>query len=173
MMAHANQKWTHEQDEMIRVMFAQGYSAARMGNEIGKSKNAVISRMNRKLGLSRRQSETRATHTADKPKPRHRPKPREKFKMQIIQPGERSPVRGAADDPRDADVAAPRSSNPVSFMELAAHHCRYPIGESPPYTFCGARKQEGSSYCRHHHEITTTDLVRSRRQFTLTTRAAA
>jgi hypothetical protein len=43
----------------------------------------------------------------------------------------------------------------VSFAELAAHHCRWPVGDA----YCGATALPGSSYCRrhtflaHHHRV--------------------
>jgi hypothetical protein len=43
---------------------------------------------------------------------------------------------------------------PVAFLELAPHHCRWPIGhpKTPGFGFCGRTKIDGSSYCREHAE---------------------
>lgn len=39
--------------------------------------------------------------------------------------------------------------------ELEPNDCRYPFGDSPPYTFCGDTTIVGSSYCELHHLICT------------------
>jgi GcrA cell cycle regulator len=42
-------------------------------------------------------------------------------------------------------------AEPVTLMGLQSHHCRWPIGD--PGLFCGAVKQDGSSYCPEHRRI--------------------
>jgi hypothetical protein len=43
----------------------------------------------------------------------------------------------------------------VGLLELEAWSCRYPEGQAVPYRFCGAPKQDGSSYCNFHHRLCT------------------
>lgn len=51
------------------------------------------------------------------------------------------------------------SSIPMSqrktLMELESHHCRFIVGDhlGTDYFFCGAMKQDGSSYCPEHHAL--------------------
>jgi hypothetical protein len=40
-------------------------------------------------------------------------------------------------------------------MELGPDDCRYPFGDSAPFTFCGDAAIVGSSYCELHHLICT------------------
>lgn len=43
----------------------------------------------------------------------------------------------------------------LQLMELGPDDCRYPFGDSTPYTFCGDTAIVGSSYCELHHMICT------------------
>lgn len=40
-------------------------------------------------------------------------------------------------------------------MELEPDDCRYPFGDSAPFTFCGDAALVGSSYCEVHHLLCT------------------
>lgn len=42
------------------------------------------------------------------------------------------------------------ATNSVALMDLQNHHCRWPYGQGEAIRFCGARKDEGSSYCQTH-----------------------
>lgn len=37
-----------------------------------------------------------------------------------------------------------------TLMELGPQHCRWPIGDEPPFLFCGAVREPGRSYCPGH-----------------------
>jgi GcrA cell cycle regulator len=39
----------------------------------------------------------------------------------------------------------------LTVQQLQKDECRWPYGQSP-YTFCGHKKLEGSSYCPYHHK---------------------
>jgi hypothetical protein len=43
----------------------------------------------------------------------------------------------------------------LQLMELGPDDCRYPFGDSAPFTFCGDTAIVGSSYCELHHTICT------------------
>lgn len=51
-----------------------------------------------------------------------------------------------------------RDDQPVSFIDLKTHHCRYIIGNSDGIKtlFCGKNRAAGSSYCGEHHDICCT-----------------
>lgn len=40
-----------------------------------------------------------------------------------------------------------------SFEEIIPTSCRWPIGEEPPYQFCGLRQIDGASFCAHHSRM--------------------
>jgi hypothetical protein len=41
-------------------------------------------------------------------------------------------------------------------LQLQENSCRFPLGgqHSPPFRYCGAHTQDGSSYCPEHHAMT-------------------
>ena len=46
----------------------------------------------------------------------------------------------------------------LALVDLEAGDCRYPYGgdaEGEPITFCGHQRQEGSSYCLAHFNLTS------------------
>ena len=47
----------------------------------------------------------------------------------------------------------PEKPRGLMLADLQPKDCRYPYGDRTPYTFCGNRVQEGSSYCRSHHQL--------------------
>ena len=47
----------------------------------------------------------------------------------------------------------PEKPRGIMLADLQPHDCRYPYGDRTPYSFCGNRTQEGSSYCRSHHKL--------------------
>lgn len=46
-------------------------------------------------------------------------------------------------------IVTPGRSTPAP----AAYLCQYPAGDAPDWRWCGKKPQEGSSYCKKHHEI--------------------
>jgi len=56
-----------------------------------------------------------------------------------------------------AAVEAKLNPKPLVFsiLELASHHCRWPIGDprEAGFGFCGADKDPLHSYCRHHRSL--------------------
>lgn len=49
----------------------------------------------------------------------------------------------------------PPEARMIGILELAAHDCRYPIGDPKEagFGFCGAPASIGRSYCEHHHSL--------------------
>ena len=48
----------------------------------------------------------------------------------------------------------PEKPRGLTLADLQPQDCRYPYGDRVPYSFCGARKQHGSSYCPQHNKLT-------------------
>lgn len=67
----------------------------------------------------------------------------------------------AVDDIRYLPWEAKRPQKPkrrpalpgLTIWQLQDHHCRWPIGEDPPYRFCGTDKQPGQPYCAEHTKL--------------------
>jgi GcrA cell cycle regulator len=119
--------WTDEKFETLKGLLAQNLSASQIGNELGVSRNAVIGKVHRG-GLM-------FARPPSPPKKQARGKP---------------PKRPPSSTALPPEPAAEGKSGPVvSFAELAAHHCRWPVDNH----YCGAAAVAGSSYCRHHTVI--------------------
>lgn len=143
----ANHRWWPERTALLRELWDRGWSANRIAQELGSglSRSAVIGKVHR-LKLTRRKASPSVK--VIRPHPKHRPVRREKFQMQI--PGPPRPL------PKTSPPA-PQSS-PVSFMDAGPEHCRWINGEpaGPDTIFCGAPKQDGSSYCPYHFDRSIT-----------------
>ncbi len=117
--------WTKKRDAQLRQLREQGFSAAQIAVELGGvTRSAVIGRADR-MGL---RSTKRAT----------RSKAVQKQKL----PSQVKPVTWGS-----------VLTKPMALLDLEPHHCRWPIGDAAPYTFCSVQKRDGSSYCQHHSRV--------------------
>jgi GcrA cell cycle regulator len=128
--------WSNTRIELLITLWAQGLSAAVIGDELGVTRNAVLGKIHR-LGKSKARAVTRA-----------------------------KPMRGPDKAPRPKRVLAPRfeyvepveETKPpaeflgVAFADLADSQCRFPRGDVPNITFCGQPVSIGS-YCASCHRI--------------------
>jgi hypothetical protein len=145
--------WTPEEVARLRQLFADGNGPSAIAKLMGKTRNAVIGRLNR-MGLrcgadvakgSRQQAQRkrRKAQRGDKPPAQVR-KPAPK-------PAQAPPLRlpGVWALP-----AAGHPAGPVSISDLGARQCRY-IGERPVLltldtpVYCG-QPTDGGSWCPHH-----------------------
>ena len=123
--------WTKERDAALREMREQGYSFSQIAVKLGlTTRNAAIGRANRlrlpKEPRVRREKQSRVE--------RH------------------TPFRPPALKTEPLPLMDQQSDAPVTLLDLEPHHCRWPVSDAP-YAFCGATKQDGSSYCGHHHRV--------------------
>ena len=139
--------WTDERIEQAKEAFAAGKSAKETGDEIGKTRNSVISKWHR-LGLC---GGERRLITGQRPK--NRPAQPEFLVANIL---ERRKRNQEANGPRKRGPkpipAEPDSGSRCSLMELTADTCRWPIGditERDGFSFCGAHTSE-PPYCEFH-----------------------
>jgi GcrA cell cycle regulator len=134
-----NPRWPCEQIERLKALWDEGrLSASQMAHRLGISRSAVLGKVHR-MGL--------ATHKVkQQAKP---PKPAPKAKKQL--------------PPAMPTLELPPPPEPpfvgIVFDELTPNSCRYPQGDGP-FVFCGQPKQDGSSYCAHHHRICYVPLSR-------------
>ncbi len=122
-------EWTDERVARLKELWAQGYSARQIAEELGGvTRNAVIGKANR-MGLSK---PTKSSIT--------RQRKREE--------GER--VRPVAEE---AVIVTPDSG--VSILTLTTATCRWPIGHpgEEDFFFCGARTKPGQPYCEAHSRL--------------------
>jgi GcrA cell cycle regulator len=123
--------WTTENMETLRQMWADGASASKIGEVVGKTRNAVIGKVHR-LKLTPRQRTSSVKH--DKPRTRSRKA--------------RPPTLPTRPLPTSPTVV---SEYPVSLMELRPRHCRFPLWNATEHTglFCGDPATVGP-YCQEH-----------------------
>lgn len=139
--------WTEDEDQFLRDHYGGKMSVTDFAAKIGVSRNAVIGRAQR-LGLS----------AAHKTGGRVR-----RAKARLTRSGMAQAIKIAAPRPKAVRPPSPLQERafkplpvcvePVSFIELQPHHCRWPVNrEGEPHSYCGSHKEPGSSYCRHHVE---------------------
>lgn len=134
--------WTDEQIAQLLSLNQEGLSASQIARRMqcGISRNAVIGKLMRLgvplKGAVGRRSERKVVRrvelrleAARKARPAPRPRP-----------------VSSLPDPAAYDRPA------VTFAELDAHHCRYPVGDprQPGFGYCGQDRYPGSSYCDVH-----------------------
>lgn len=129
-----NLAWPRELIDRLKTLWNDNrLSASQMAQRLGISRGAVLGKAHR-LGLS--------THKARSSPPRPKPAPEWKPKAKSLPPA-----------PPIVDAPAPPEWLGVRLLELGPQACRYPQGDAVPFSFCGARKQDGSSYCQYHHRL--------------------
>lgn len=132
--------WSDDRVTILSKLWVDGLSASQIARQLGGvTRNAVIGKVHR-LGLSGRDAPSAPRAIAPRPT---RPRP----------PRRAAPFRPAKAVRPDMTVApaAPEGPGLVdNLVHLAAHACKWPIGDpkSPGFSFCG-RRADGR-YCAAH-----------------------
>jgi GcrA cell cycle regulator len=139
-----NSPWTAERDEMLRQLWADGYSASLIADKIGDDKMtrcAVIGRVHR-LKLPGRKH---------RPPTQHKPYRRAKGAHKPPRPPPPLPQRPPPPPPSPNPPMVPNMRK-LPLLQLEPHHCRWPLGElhEVAHLFCAADTREGEVYCPHH-----------------------
>ena len=156
--------WTDERVEILKKLWQEGLSASQIAAELGGvTRNAVIGKVHR-LGLSGRAAPSqpqRAVYKAPRPpRPVSAPTIRREPSLRA------EPVR----------VRIPEEPGMATVLTLAAHMCKWPIGDpsSTEFTFCG--RGTAGTYCSEHSQVayqpqqnrkrsSANELVRSLRRY--------
>lgn len=140
--------WTDERVELLKRLWQDGLSASQIAKQLGGvTRNAVIGKVHR-LGLSGRATPSKPARTVFKAPRPARPAaaapsaPRRMCEPAALQP-QPAPVRYVDETPGSATV-----------LTLAAHMCKWPIGDPSldTFTFCG-RMAGGGPYCHEHSQV--------------------
>lgn len=129
--------WPAERDAELKKRWGEGASAAKIAEELGITRNAVIGRAHR-LKL-----ETRGHSVGGRPRSAHK-KVRTPRPAKIVVPAV-------------IDEAIPLEQR-KHFLDLTPRCCRWPVGDTQSgfwggdLFFCGAVAAEGRSYCASHYE---------------------
>lgn len=154
------EKWPQERVDQLLKLISEGYSAGVIGQQLGLTRNAVIGKAHR-LGLVVGGSKEPGKTKKRVARPRVPSQKPQRFRTV------------------DAWQAALRAADVVplhlSLFDIERGQCRYPFGDGP-FTFCGCKTLEGSSYCDPHHQLSHTTVTVSaptnRRDFYNKMRAA-
>jgi len=159
--------WTPERVEKLRVLWAEGLSAAEIAKQLGEpvlSRNSIISKANRTPGFQRRVAENftgkdgsqkgfktaialaherlRETRGVKKPNAKRVTLPPLPINGPVLTSDTkllRSPVWNALE-----------GTTPKTLTDLGAYECRWPIGENPTL-FCGCATEK--TYCDAHAKV--------------------
>jgi GcrA cell cycle regulator len=139
-----NTPWTAERDEMLRQLWADGYSASliadRLANGVKLTRCAVIGRAHRLELPARKQTLQRKPYPRAKG-PRRRPQPAPPPPPSVLRPAAPVPV----------PPTQPPAMRNLRLAQLEPHHCRWPLGDllEVAHLFC-AIDTGGAVYCPHH-----------------------
>jgi GcrA cell cycle regulator len=141
--AHANDIWTTERTEQLKIHFEAGLSCRQIASQIGVTRNAVIGKLNR-LGLSRGRGAAGAPE---------RTGPRTRRRGALTQRHILQAVFAEAPPPAVEELVA--SAERCTLLELAAGKCRWPLTDpdAKDFFFCGNRSVAGLSYCAGHARL--------------------
>jgi GcrA cell cycle regulator len=140
--------WSDDEDEALRLYWADGLSSSQIAYRMQRTRNAVIGRAHR-LDLPGRATAVCVTNKR-KRIPRSKPdRSKTMAGMLPTRPSARTALAPAPlPPPNVADVAT------VSLMDLERHHCRWVCRDDghPLYDkrYCGDVAMPGQVYCIHH-----------------------
>jgi GcrA cell cycle regulator len=136
-------EWTSEHVEEIKVMAGGGKSADQIAVHLGITKNMVIGKMVR-MGSP--------LSTLQPLRPKRQREGRAKTKL----PDHLKSFRLRPRPILDPSITPEPNALNIPFLNLTANHCRWPThGDGQPAIYCGHPKDDGSSYCAHHHRVGT------------------
>lgn len=165
--------WTDERVNMLKKLWAEGYSASQIAKSLGDTtRNAVIGKVHR-LGIAERavspQAQTRKANKAKTMAPRKPAKP-------VKAKARKAPAIRRPDNPiirPETSEAVPTrmelwAERPISLLELNLHTCRWPIGDpaTDDFHFCGGKVETSDVYCEVHRKIAYQPAKRKQKQGT-------
>ena len=155
--------WTAEEDVELEKAWGAGESARDIAARLGRSRNSVIGRVNRR-GLT---AKLRGAAFVPRPRPAKPPKP-VLWKFEKIAPpakiakpdnsGRFRPTVVAMNFKTPAPVLPPKSKDwveplMIDIMDLRhKFHCSYPVDGEDQTMYCG-HKTGGHSYCPYHRSV--------------------
>lgn len=143
--------WTETQIEYVIEQWDAGFSASIIGDDIGKTRNAVLGKIHR-MGLSGSRENKRKPQIKKKTGWQQR-------KRRNPMPVKRLPTFKTVPDIEAEPIDA---SQNCTLIVLKKHQCKWPVNEPPPgdYMFCGLARNGTSPYCPEHHKIGFRVVVR-------------
>lgn len=137
-----NSPWNKQKVEQLLKLAEEGLSCSVIGSLLGVTRNSVIGRLHR-MGLTRPRPEVRLARAGGPRTSDGRPR----------RDGTATILRWRPRPDKFKERAAAIVPLNIELQDLDTLHCRFPYGDSP-FTFCGHKKMEGSSYCPDHFALT-------------------
>ena len=137
--------WTDDRVEVLKRLWLDGLSASQIAKQLGGvTRNAVIGKVHR-LGLSGRATPSQPARTVIRaPRPARPATASTPRRAEPSVPSLRTePVR----------VYVTEEPGTATVLTLAAHQCKWPIGDpsSDGFTFCG--RGASGTYCAEHSRV--------------------
>lgn len=132
--------WTDAKIATIKRMWAEGYSSGYIGNQVGKSRNAVIGKLGR-MGLVGDPEANRKRALVREQAGRKRRMARQRTAAPISPPVVQKPPR-----------VTPAPANGIPIEALTNTTCRWPVHDQLPGRYCGAHSHTGR-YCPEHEAL--------------------
>ena len=134
--------WTEERTATVKEKWLAGYSASIIADEIGLSRNSVISKV-RRMGLQGRVQGTPPPHNMYRKASRVGDGP-------LVQRLNRR--KGVAPEPYLCQPLPDLQPLHISLDGLTGKTCHWPFGDSP-FTFCGHEPLSNLPYCAAHCRV--------------------
>lgn len=154
-MKPIGERWTDEEDEELKRRWADGETSSQIREGMRLySRNQVIGRLHR-LGVTRGD---RLMRTSPRPRtePDRQPSPRVRQKVHPLL-GYWTSGKTHQQPPQPVRDGLPTSLEMrcVSFMELTADNCHWPIGDPRDigFAFCGLPAPGEGPYCPVHRQL--------------------
>ena len=156
-----SEEWTKaEEAELKQLWEVQGKSARQVGEILKCSRNAVIGKVHRMKLVKRKPKAVKVAIKAIKaatPKGNNGTAGKSRGMVEAVRKAREQQVK-PPNFPQPASSylltgtawSALPDTTPYSLEDLPRDGCRWPIGDAPPYTFCGCKAQDKSSYCAAH-----------------------
>lgn len=129
--------WTDEETAMLTALWRKGAVSSQIAAELGRSRNQVMGKLHR-LGLLGRRRVNKLLYTAD-----HKPEIKRAQK-----------IGSPAAPPAVHYKFPPRPVASLEQHELPSRgECKWPLGDGPPYVFCGAPALQRRPYCSVHAQL--------------------
>ncbi len=143
-MASYETRWSEERSDELVKHWRSGLSATQIGVLMSCTGNSVIGRLSRMGQLARATPQRTQSYA-----------PSREARVRIIKAATLKGERVSGFLPPKPVPKAP-DSEPVTMLDLKAHHCRWPIAEPPQSAetmFCGARRVLPGAWCMFHAGI--------------------
>lgn len=136
-------EWSAEDSALAATLWREGQSSAQIAKKVGRSRNAVIGRLDR-IGA---RGQARATGAQSQVRT-----------GKVVNARLKAKVAAKPKAAKQLPTATKREARPADFVgkdfaALEADECRWIEGEPSSQMFCAAPVLPGQSYCEHHRGV--------------------